>query len=108
MSHEPWLSTDPISYQIAHVLQDYTDYTDNRSAFCVLRSAFGVRQITPAEEFPGNQSAQVPSQHCIWGKGGGGLEGAVTVKECGRKLGILVICLKAKQNFLISQICKPK
>ena len=29
----------------------------------------------------------------------------MTVKECGC---ISVICLKAKQNFLISQICKPK
>ena len=37
------------------------------------------------KQFPGNQSAQVPSQHCIGGRGGGGggLEGAVTVKECG-------------------------
>ena len=34
----------------------------------------------------GNQSAQVLSQHCIGGRGGGGgLEGAVTVKECGWK-----------------------
>ena len=32
----------------------------------------------------------------------------MTVKECGQKHGISVICLKAKQNFLISQICKPK
>ena len=32
------------------------------------------------------QSAQVPSQHCIRGKGGGeGWEGAATVKECGQK-----------------------
>ena len=37
------------------------------------------------------QSAQVPSQHCIWGKGGwgggggGGWEGAATVKEFGQK-----------------------
>ena len=33
------------------------------------------------KQFPGNQSAQVPSQR----GGGGGREGAVTVKECGRK-----------------------
>ena len=24
------------------------------------------------KQFPGNQSAQVPSQHCIGGRGGGG------------------------------------
>ena len=37
------MSTDPISYQIAHVLQD-KPLTDNRSAFCVRRSAFCVRR----------------------------------------------------------------
>ena len=38
------------------------------------------------------------------GGGGGGLEGAVIVKECGQKYCISAICLKAKQNFLISRV----
>ena len=33
------------------------------------------------KQFPGNQSAQVPSQHCIGGRGGGGMSRNVAVNK---------------------------